>query len=189
MVDSLALNHVAQNGWQLSPTCACLARSASSCSSTTFGLMVRTVDRSTILVGVTLLGLLAAWSLSLRSQPTSSAGTPHPLAGLRLLRDNKDLRWLLAATGLHWMACTPYNGMLAIHVLALGLSPSVVGICAGLGVASEVAAMLLYPRFAERIAPRHLLGLSFVLERGALGRHGDRRRRRAPWWRSRCSTR
>lgn len=161
MVDSLALNHVAQRGGSFAHL-RLFGSLGFILSATTFGLMVRTVDRSTILVGVTLFGLLAAWSLSLRSQATAS-GTPHPLAGLRLLRDNKDLRWLLAATGLHWMACTPYNGMLAIHVLALGLPPSVVGICAGLGVAAEVGAMLLYPRFADRIAPRHLLCISFVL--------------------------
>jgi PPP family 3-phenylpropionic acid transporter len=161
MVDSLALNHVAQRGGSFAHL-RLFGSLGFILSATTFGLMVRTVDRSTILVGVTLLGLLAAWSLSLRSQ-ASASGAPHPLAGLRLLRDHKDLRWLLAATSLHWMACTPYNGMLAIHVLALGLSPSVVGICAGLGVAAEVGAMLLYPRIADRIAPRHLLGISFVL--------------------------
>lgn len=161
MVDSLALNHVARTGGSFAHL-RLFGSLGFILSATTFGLMVRSVDRSTILVSVTLLGLLAAWSLSLRSQ-TSSGGRPHPLAGLRLLRDHKDLRWLLAATCLHWMACTPYNGMLAIHVLALGLSPSVVGICAGLGVAAEVGAMLLYPRIADRIAPRHLLGISFVL--------------------------
>lgn len=161
MLDSLALNHVARTGGSFAHL-RLFGSLGFILSATTFGLMVRTVDRSTILVGVTLLGLLAAWSLSLRSQ-ASSGSRPHPLAGLRLLRDHKDLRWLLAATGLHWMACTPYNGMLAIHVLALGLSPSVVGVCAGLGVAAEVGAMLLYPRIADRIAPRHLLGISFVL--------------------------
>jgi len=161
MVDSLALNHVAQRGGSFAHL-RLFGSLGFILSATTFGLMVRQVDRSTILVAVTLLAALAAWSLSLRSQ-TPPGATPHPLAGLRLLRDNKELRWLLAATCLHWMACTPYNGMLAIHVLALGLPPSVVGICAGMGVAAEVAAMLLYPRFAERIAPRHLLCLSFVM--------------------------
>lgn len=161
MVDSLALNHVAQRGGSFAHL-RLFGSLGFILSATTFGLMVRTVDRTTILVGVTLFGLMAAWSLSLRSQATARTA-PHPLAGLRLLRDNKDLRWLLAATSLHWMACTPYNGMLAIHVLALGLPPSVVGICAGLGVAAEVGAMLLYPRFADRIAPRHLLSITFVL--------------------------
>jgi PPP family 3-phenylpropionic acid transporter len=161
MVDSLALNHVAQRGGSFAHL-RLFGSLGFILAATSFGLMVKKVDRSTILVAVALLAALAAWSLSLRSR-AASGGTPHPLAGLRLLRDNQDLRWLLAATSLHWMACTPYNGMLAIHVLALGLSPSVVGICAGMGVAAEVAAMLLYPRFAERIAPRHLLCLSFLL--------------------------
>ncbi|HYI00713.1 MFS transporter [Hyalangium sp.] len=161
MVDSLALNHVAQTGGTFSHL-RLFGSLGFILSATTFGLVVRQVDRSAIIVAVTLLGALAAWSLTLRSQ-TPAGATPHPLAGLRLLRDNKDLRWLLAATALHWMACTPYNGMLAIHVLALGLPPSVVGLTAGLGVAAEVAAMLLYPRFAERIAPRHLLCITFVL--------------------------
>ena len=161
MVDSLALNHVAQTGGSFAHL-RLFGSLGFILAATSFGLMVKKVDRSAILVAVALLAALAAWSLSLRSR-AASGGTPHPLAGLRLLRDNKDLRWLLAATGLHWMACTPYNGMLAIHVLALGLSPSVVGICAGMGVAAEVAAMLLYPHLADRIAPRHLLCLSFVL--------------------------
>jgi PPP family 3-phenylpropionic acid transporter len=161
MVDSLALNHVAQRGGSFAHL-RLFGSLGFILAATTFGLMVKKVDRSTILVAVALLAALAAWSLSLRSR-TPAGGTPHPLAGLRLLRDNKDLRWLLAATGLHWMACTPYNGMLAIHVLALGLPPSVVGICAGAGVAAEMAAMLLYPRLADRIAPRHLLCLSFLM--------------------------
>jgi PPP family 3-phenylpropionic acid transporter len=161
MVDSLALNHVAQRGGSYAHL-RLFGSLGFILSATSFGLMVRTVDRSTILVAVTIFAVLAVWSLTLRSQATAGA-TPHPLAGLRLLRDNKDLRWLLAATGLHWMACAPYNGMLAIHVLALGLPPSVVGICAGTAVAAEVAAMLLYPRLADRIAPRHLLCLSFVM--------------------------
>jgi PPP family 3-phenylpropionic acid transporter len=161
MVDSLALNHVAQKGGSFAYL-RLFGSLGFILSTTTFGLLVRQVDRSTVLVALTLLVILAAWSFTLRSR-TPPGPTPHPLAGLRLLRDNKDLRWLLAATCLHWMACTPYNGMLAIHVLALGLPPSVVGLAAGTGVVAEVAALLLYPRFSERIAPRHLLGLAFVM--------------------------
>lgn len=161
ILDSLALNHVAQRGGSFAHLRLFGSLGFILCT-TTFGLWVRQVDRSTITVALTLQILVALWSFSVRAR--SSTGTPpHALAGLQLLRDNKDLRWLLAATCLHWMACTPYNGMFAIHVTALGLPPSVVGISFGLGVAAEVAAMFLYPRFAERIAPRHLLCLSFVL--------------------------
>jgi len=161
MVDSLALNHVAQTGGSYAHL-RLFGSIGFILSSTTFGLVVRQVDHSTVTVALALMLALAAWSFSLRSH-TPPGATSHALAGLQLLRDNTDLRWLLAATCLHWMACAPYNSMLAIHVLALGLPPSVVGLCAGLGVAVEVAAMLLYPRFAGRIAPRHLLCLSFAL--------------------------
>jgi PPP family 3-phenylpropionic acid transporter len=159
MVDSLALNHVAQKGGSYAHL-RLFGSLGFILTTTTFGLVVRQVDRTTIIAALVLLTGLAAWSLSLRSHTPPSV-TIHPLAGLQLLRDHKDLRWLLAATCLHWMACAPFNGMLAIHVLALGLSPSVVGVAAGVGVTAEVAAMLLYPHFAERIAPRHLLCLSF----------------------------
>lgn len=161
MVDSLALDHVAQRGGSYAHL-RLFGSLGFILATTTFGLWVRQVDRSTIIVALTLLSAVALWSLSLRAH-TPPGATPHALAGLQLLRDNKDLRWLLAATCLHWMACTPYNGMFAIHISALGLPPSVVGLSFGLGVMAEVAAMLLYPRFAERIAPRHLLCLSFVM--------------------------
>ncbi|MFL5346506.1 MAG: MFS transporter [Hyalangium sp.] len=161
MIDSLALKHVAQKGGSYAHL-RLFGSLGFILSATTFGMVVRQVDRSTIIAALGLLTALAAWSFSLRSH-TPPGTRPHPLAGLGLLRDHKDLRWLLAATCLHWMACAPFNGMLAIHVLALGLSPSVVGTAAGAGVAAEVAAMILYPRFAERIAPRHLLCLAFFL--------------------------
>ncbi|WP_224361983.1 MFS transporter [Hyalangium versicolor] len=161
MVDSLALIHVARTGGSYAHL-RLFGSLGFILSSTSFGLLAQRVDRSAIVVAVAFLTALSVWSLLLNSQ-TPRGVTPHPLAGLRLLREHKDLRWLLAATCLHWIACAPYNGMLAIHILALGLPPSVVGLSAGLGVAAEVAAMFLYPRFAERIAPRHLLCIAFVL--------------------------
>ncbi|MDY7230910.1 MFS transporter [Hyalangium rubrum] len=161
MVDSLALNRVAQVGGNYAHLRLFGSVGFILCT-VSFGLVAKSVGQLAVLAPLVLLSTLAVWSLTLRSR-TPLGGTPHPLAGLRLLRDNKDLRWLLAATSLHWMACTPYNGMLAIHVLALGLPPSVVGLSAGAGVAAEVAALLLYPRLAHRIAPRHLLGLAFFV--------------------------
>ncbi len=161
MVDSLALNRVNQVGGSFAHL-RLFGSLGFIAISTTFGLVARELGRLTVVVPLALLGLLALWSLSLRSNATPST-SHHPLAGLRLLRDNTDLRWLLAATCLHWMACSPYNGMLAIHILAQGLPPSVVGLAAGVGVAAEVPTMLFYPRFAHLLAPRYLLGIAFAL--------------------------
>jgi PPP family 3-phenylpropionic acid transporter len=161
MVDSLALNHVAQRGGSYAHL-RMFGSLGYVLATTLFGLWVQQVDRSTIIVALALQILVALWSLSLRAS-TPPGAPPHALAGLQLLRDHKDLRWLLAATCLHWMACSPYNSMLGIHILALGLPPWVVGLSFGAGVAAEATAMLLYPRFAERVAPRHLLCFSFVV--------------------------
>jgi len=69
---------------------------------------------------------------------------------------------LLASTALHWVACAPFNGSFSIHVTALGLPPTVVGLSAGLGVVAEIAVMFLYPRLFGRTQPRYLLCLSFA---------------------------
>ncbi|HSP80989.1 MAG TPA: MFS transporter [Myxococcaceae bacterium] len=160
LVDSLALQHVARTGGSFAHL-RLFGSIGFILSSTLFGLAVERVGRTTVLAPLTLFVALAVWSLTLkeRSAPTE---TVHPLAGLQLLR-NPDLRWFLAGTALHWIACAPFNGTFAIHTIALGLPPSVVGLSFGLGVAAEVAVMLLYPRVAERLAPRHLLAISFAV--------------------------
>jgi MFS transporter, PPP family, 3-phenylpropionic acid transporter len=161
MVDSLALNRVALVGGSYAHL-RLFGSLGFVVLTTSFGLLAQRVDTRVVAVPLGLLGLLALWSFTLHGGASAGASR-HPLAGFQLLRDHKDLRWMLAATCLHWMACAPYNGMLAIHVLSLHLPPSVVGLSAGTAVAAEVAAMLLYPRFADRIAPRHLLCVAFVL--------------------------
>jgi MFS transporter, PPP family, 3-phenylpropionic acid transporter len=129
-------------------------------TTTLFGFATVRPDRLTVLVPLGLIAAYALWSLSIHA-PAVPGAAVSPLAGLRLLR-HRDLRLLLGATCLHWIACAPFNGLFSLHVRALGLPPSVVGLASGLGVAAEVAVMLLYPRLARRIAPRHLLFLAFA---------------------------
>jgi PPP family 3-phenylpropionic acid transporter len=159
LLDSLALNRVAHTGGSYAHL-RLFGSLGFVVSSASFGLLVSGVGRWTVIVPLGLLATLALWSFTLHA-PSIPGARLHPLAGLRLLR-LPDLRWLLAATGLHWLACAPYHGTFSIHVLTLGLTPAVVGLSAGLGVLAEVAFMFLYPRFAERIAPRHLLALAFA---------------------------
>ena len=129
-------------------------------SSVTFGLAVTEVDRRTVFVAVGLMAAYAAWSLTLRAQ--SQPGPRRSVfSGLALLR-NRDLALMLTASALHWIAGAPYHGIFGIHVVALGLPPWVIGVSAGLGVVAEIVVMWLYPRFAERLAPRHVLLVAFL---------------------------
>jgi len=162
LVDSLALQHVAHSGGSYAHL-RLFGSLGFVLSSSLFGLAVDSVGRATVLVPLVLLATLALWCLTLRDGPGSPTHQDvHPLSGLRLLA-HRELRWFLAGTALHWIACIPYNLTFSIFIVSLGLPPSVTGLSAALGVAAELAVMLLYPRFAERIAPRHLLALSFAV--------------------------
>ncbi|HYO52669.1 MFS transporter [Archangium sp.] len=162
LVDSLALQHVAQEGGSYAHL-RLFGSLGFVLSSTLFGFAVDSVGRAAVLVPLALLAALTLWSLTLRDSGGPSAGVSvHPLSGLQLLAD-RDLRWLLAGTALHWIACAPYHATFSIFVGSLGLPPSVVGISVGLGVAAELGVMLLYPRVANRLAPRHLLAFAFVV--------------------------
>jgi MFS transporter, PPP family, 3-phenylpropionic acid transporter len=160
LVDSLALQHVTRHGGSYAHL-RLFGSLGFILSSTLFGLAVEGVGRATVLAPLALFTALAAWSLTLREPQAARGAALHPLAGLQLLR-SRNLRWFLAGTALHWIACAPYHGTFSIHALALGLSPSVVGLSFGLGVAAEVGVLLLYPRMAERLAPRHWLALAFA---------------------------
>jgi MFS transporter, PPP family, 3-phenylpropionic acid transporter len=129
-------------------------------TTTLFGLATVRPDRLTVAVPLVLIAGYALWSLAIHA-PAAPAPAVSPLAGLRLL-GLRDVRLLLGATCLHWIACAPFNGLFSLHVGALGLTPAVVGLSSGLGVAAEVAVMLLYPRLARSLAPRHVLFLAFA---------------------------
>lgn len=128
-------------------------------ASSMFGMSVARIDRATVVVPLCLMAAYSAWSLSIRARSESIA-PPRPFSGLHLLAD-RDLAVFLAATCLHWIACAPFHGTFSIHVQALRLPPSVVGLAAGLGVLAETAFMYFYPRFSTRFAARHVLFLAF----------------------------
>ncbi|MFY2559839.1 MFS transporter [Corallococcus terminator] len=160
LMDTLTLHHVARTGDSFSHL-RLFGSLGFIASSVLFGLLATDVDRTVVLVPLVLLAALVPWSLTLRDTAAASRGL-SPFAGLQLLR-HRDLRWLLAATCLHWMACAPFHGTFSIHVMALGLSPAVVGTVAGLGVLAEVGVMALYPRVAGGFAPRNVLAVAFAM--------------------------
>ncbi len=162
VMDSLALHHSASSG-QSYARLRMFGSLGFVVSSVAFGLSVDEIDRRAVWATLALIGAWALWSLKLPAPPRSErAAPPSPLAGARLLRDS-NLALLLAGSCLHWIACAPYHGLLSVHVRALELPPRVVGLSAGLGVIAEIAVFWLHPRLSQRIAPRHLLAVSFAM--------------------------
>ncbi len=129
-------------------------------SSTAFGLTVAKVDRITVLVPLCLMAAYLFCSVWVRASSAARV-PPGALSGLRLLRD-RELAIFLGATSLHWIACSPFHGIFSIHVHALQLAPTVVGLSAGVGVLAETCFMYLYPRFSDRVSPQRLLLIAFL---------------------------
>ncbi|MBI3185830.1 MAG: MFS transporter [Myxococcales bacterium] len=163
VLDSLALLHLSRTGGSYARLRA-VGSLGFVVSSTAFGLSVSQVDRTAVWVPLLIMGGYFFVSFALPSVPLSQAESlaPPPLLGGPALLGRRDLRLGLLACALHWIACAPFHGTFAIHVGALGLPPSVVGISAGLAVTVEIGVMLVYPQLSDRIAPRHLLAISFA---------------------------
>jgi len=159
LMDTLTLHHVARTGDTFARV-RLFGSVGFIMSTVLFGLFASGVDQAVVRVPLVLLSALAAWSLLLKDS-TAPGRRLHPLAGLRLLR-HADLRWLLAGTSLHWLACAPFHGTFSIHVMELGLSPTVVGLVAGLGVLAEVGVMAFYPRLTGSWTPRQVLAFAFA---------------------------
>jgi PPP family 3-phenylpropionic acid transporter len=160
ILDALALQRVAHKGESFARI-RLFGSAGFVVSSVAFGLAVSRVDRRTILVPLALMLAASLWSFSLRAR-TATALRPFPFQGLALLA-RRDVALLLLCCALHWIALAPYHGTFAIHVAALGLPPSVVGLGAGLGVLAEIGVMALHPWLARRLEPRHVLGLAFLV--------------------------
>lgn len=159
VLDSLAIRHVAAQGGSYARI-RLFGSLGFVLSSTLFGLSVGEVGRATVLVPLVLMAGYFLWSLRI-DPPDPVASVRQPAPGRALVK-RRDLALLLAATCVHWIACSPFNVTFPLHVTALGLDPWVIGVSAGLGVAAEIAVMFAYPRFAGRIAPRHLLFVAFA---------------------------
>lgn len=132
-------------------------------SSMGFGLAVRSYGLTTVLVPLGLMASAALWaSVFLARAPQARHDGPGPTvrAALGLLR-RREVALLLVASALHWIACTPYHGSLALHVKALGFQPVVVSLSAGLAVLAEVAVMWSWPRWSKAVAPRTLMIVAF----------------------------
>ncbi len=126
-----------------------------------FGLGAGAIGPATLLAAIGLMAMTALASFALR--------TKRAKLEKRRLRDGavifkyRDVRFLLAACCLHWIASAPFHALMSIHILSLELSPWVVGATFAVSVAAEASVMLIYPRIATRLQPRYVLALAFVM--------------------------
>ncbi|MEW5740705.1 MAG: MFS transporter [Myxococcota bacterium] len=133
-------------------------------SSMGFGLVVTGYGLATVLLPLGLLTTAALWaSTFLAGAPRVRQDGPRPTvrAAFELLR-RREIALFLLATSLHWIACTPYHGSLALYVKALGFAPVVVSLSAGVAVLAEVAVMWTWPRWSSAVSPRGLLVWCFA---------------------------
>ena len=139
-------------------------------------------------IGFIALSLLAGWALTLRGERPADLLVPMvvaacvlgyallsrrtpPTAGhperpaahdvATLARDRR-LHLLLAAAAVHWAACAPYHLLFGVFVRDRGLPSGVTGAGMGVGVAAEIAVLLLYPRLAGRVPLRGLFAVAFL---------------------------
>lgn len=132
-------------------------------SSMGFGAVVSGYGLATVLVPLGLMTSAALWAATLLAgAPREEREGPRPTvrAAFGLLR-RREVALFLVATSLHWIACTPFHGSLALYVRALGFDPLVVSLSAGLAVFAEVVVMWTWPRWSASIAPRTLLMAAF----------------------------
>lgn len=158
LIDSLTLQRIALSGGNYARV-RLFGSLGFVLASSIFGLSVAAINRATVVVPLCLMAGYFAWSFGIRARSVS-IDSPRPMNGLRLLSD-RDLALFLLAACLHWIACAPFHGTFSIHLQALGLPPSVVGLAAGLGVLAETAFMFFYPRFSGRVGAKGLLFLAF----------------------------
>lgn len=163
LIDSLTLAHVGRHGGTYARI-----RSFGSLgfivASLAFGTLMTVVDGRLVVVALTLHGLTAVWAmLTLTGAPAATSSGPRVtiLSAVQLLRAPQ-MPTLLLASGLHWIANTPYHGSLGLHFTALNFRPITVSLCSAVGVISELIIFALWPRWFAHRHPRTLLLIAYA---------------------------
>ncbi len=107
--------------------------------------------------------LVGCYALAARGLPAAGprAGPRPGWPEVRSLLSDRRLLGLLAACGVHWLACAPYHLFFGLLVRERGLPSAVTGLGMAIGVAAEVVALLWFPRLEGRFGLRSLLALAF----------------------------
>lgn len=164
LLDSLALAHVERHGGSFARI-RTFGSAGFVVATLGFGFFIDEVDRRVVVVAVALIAAFTAWSgLTLARLPAQRRTGPRATvsAAVELLR-NRQIRWLLVASALHWIASAPYHGSLGLYFQSLGFDPSTLGASASVAVVSEIVVFATWPRWSHRLRPRTLLSVAFVV--------------------------
>lgn len=116
-----------------------------------------------LLVPIAVAACVAGYALAARRTPSTTGHPERPSAhDVAALARDRRLHLLLLAAAVHWAACAPYHLLFGVLVRDRGLPASVTGAGMGVGVAAEIAALLLFPRLARRIPLRGLFAVAFL---------------------------
>lgn len=163
LIDSMTLRHVARSGGSYARL-RLWGSIGFATMSLSFGRLVDVIDERVVIVTVVLTGLGTAWTaIGLSRVKVVAAAGPRPdFKAAAGLAESREVRLFLVAVALHWFACGPYHSALSIHVTAMKLPNRVIGDAATLGVLSEIAIMMTWPRWGHVFSPRKLLFVSFA---------------------------
>jgi PPP family 3-phenylpropionic acid transporter len=163
VIDTLALHHVAKHGRSYS-SIRIWGSAGFVAASLVFGFAVPSINHLTVAVPLGLMSLAGIWcAMTVARDPAMVHHGPRPslFAAAQLLK-SRDVALLLLATSLHWIACTPYHGSLALYVTSLGFDPSVISLSASVAVTSEILVMMTWPRWAARFSSTSVLMACFL---------------------------
>jgi MFS transporter, PPP family, 3-phenylpropionic acid transporter len=128
-----------------------------------WALTVRGDRAADPLVPVLVAALVVGYALVARHTPSAAGHEERPAArGLASLARDRRLHLLLAASAVHWAACAPYHLLFGVFVRDRGLPSDVTGVGVGIGVAAEIAALILFPRLERRVPLRGLFAIAFL---------------------------
>ena len=115
------------------------------------------------LVPAVVAACIVAYALVARRTPPTAGRPERPAArDVAALARDRRLHLLLAAAAVHWAATAPYHLLFGVFVRDRGLPSGVTGAGMGIGVAAEIAVLLLFPRLERRVPLRGLFAVAFL---------------------------
>jgi MFS transporter, PPP family, 3-phenylpropionic acid transporter len=109
----------------------------------------------TLLAGIVALIFMVEKSALRSEKPSFDA--------VKSLVQKSEVKWFLLATCLHWIACAPWHGILALHMSAMNQPPVMVGMAHVVAVLSEFIAMATWQRFGSRFKLLRVLSVVFLV--------------------------